>query len=253
MNYFAIVVGLFVASVGLVNLTEACRVNSELLHDYTRRTIGRLLDTESLESLYWPDEPLPAILLSRATGINITLAETHFPIAENNNRNEIVNSTRSHNSNVSRAPSLIQDIFVTCSIGRDRSYTLAINLELDNPFKTIDLRYDIHEQASHELKGKKNGQFRIGLPQSSLLVQLSQRLKNDECLTINHVQLAPSVNYEIECADCDEQERLHLDNVFTRRMTQFDAEFDSIISEKLLLGLQMLLNQQRLDLDLYSD
>lgn len=177
----------------------------------------------------------------------MTLAETQFQI------DELQGSEISGESNGTklqerprRAP-LIQDIFVTCSVGRDRSYALSINLELDNPFKTIDLHYELPQTLRSV--GKNRGRFQISLPQSSLLVQLSQLIKYDECLTINYVQLAPSVNYEIVCNTCSEQERAHLDAALEKRMTKFDTQLDALISEKILFGLQVLLNQKRLELD----
>lgn len=134
-------------------------------------------------------------------------------------------------------------------MSRDRTYALTINLEIDNPFKVIELSYEIPQHLYAErVHNKRLGHFRISLPQSSALVQLNQRVKYDGCMTIGYVQLAPSVNYEIECINCDNLERVYLDNIFSKRMSQFDAEFDSIISEKILFGLQVLLNQQRLEL-----
>lgn len=37
-----------------------CRINSEKLKSYTQSKIERLLDVESLKSIYWPNEPLNA-------------------------------------------------------------------------------------------------------------------------------------------------------------------------------------------------
>lgn len=163
----------------------------------------------------------------------------------------------------------MRDIFVTCSIDRDRNYALTINLELDNPFKTIDVNYEIplniirresnntittSESMGASLKPEqRQSRFRIRMPQSSFLVQLNQRIRYDECIVVNYVQLEPSVNYEIECKGCNPDEQKYLDNVFSKRMTQFDAELDSMLSEKFLLGLQLLLNQERLDLELFMD
>jgi hypothetical protein len=167
--------------------------------------------------------------------------------------------------------SLIQDIFVTCSIDRDRSHALSINLELDNPFKVIDVyfetqgpllarshatseqEYNYRPQPAAVAQGRRNGLFRILLPQSSLLVQLNQRIRYDECLSVNYVQLSPTVNYVLDCVDCDKSEQEFLDKIFNKRMSQLDAELDTILSEKVLFGLQVLLSQQRLDLDTYLD
>lgn len=199
--------------------------------------------------------------LSKALGVNVTLAETRFNIvqphgAHNAEASNEINSTRRARAPKARSEqpvSLIQDMFVSCSVGRNRNYALSVNLELDNPFKTIDLHYDIPEsnQAAHP--DKRFGRFRISLPKSSLLVQLSQRIRYDECLMVNYVQLAPLVNYEIECDTCDKQESAHLNRTLGKRMNQLDAELDALLSEKLLLGLKVLLNQQRLELDQLDD
>lgn len=211
--------------------------------------------------------------MSKVTGINITLAETQFNLSETNEDNDsnttttISNSTNSVDSNQivnKQANKLIQDIFVTCSADRDRSYSLTINLELDNPFKVIDLRFNSQPtkqqrqiNSSQQLESKTednndgDGMFRIYLPESSFLVRLNQKISYDECLEVKYVQMEPNVNYQVECLNCNQHEKNLLDRVFGKKMTQFDAELDSILSEKLLLGLQILLNQQRLDLDLF--
>lgn len=149
---------------------------------------------------------------------------------------------------------LLKDIFVTCSADRDRSYYLTINLELNNPFKTIDLRFQDEMNMKDLAKRPKStqfGSFSILMPQSSFLVQLNQKISYEECLEVNYVQLAPNVMYELSCVACDKEQQDYLDKSFAKRMTQLDVELDSMLSEKLLLGLQTVLSQQRLDLDLY--
>lgn len=141
---------------------------------------------------------------------------------------------------------LIRDIFVTCSTDRDRSYTLTINLELNNPFKVIDLRF-----KQNETRNQETGFIRIQLPHSTFLVQVSQRINYDSCLEVNYVQLAPNVAYDVKCIGCLKGQQEFLDKNLSKRMTQLDAELDLMLSEKLILGLQTLLNQQRLDFDLY--
>jgi len=154
---------------------------------------------------------------------------------------------------------------VACSVDRSRNYALTINLELDNPFKVLEIAYeppigafkrgDSKQSVQTESKSpiKRQGRFRIRLPQSSFLVQLNQRVRYDECIVINYVQLEPSVSYDIECVDCSEAEQNYLDYVFKKRMSQFDAEIDSLLSEKFLLGLKLLFDQQRLDLELFNE
>lgn len=118
----------------------------------------------------------------------------------------------------------------------------------------IDVNFDLPEMQQEVTKtgfNKKSGLFRIRLPQSTFLVHLKQRIRYDECLVVNFIQIAPNVNYEIECVGCSDEQQNHLDRIFSKRMTQLDAELDSTLSEKLLLGLQVLFNQQRLELDLY--
>lgn len=177
--------------------------------------------------------------LSKAANLNITIAETKF----NLQNNEIVtkqNETQQQSPNY-----LIQDFFVTCSIDRDKSYTLTINLELDNPFKMVEFEYRQPNDPTSK------GIFKIFMNQSTYLVQLNQRISYDECLDIKYVQLDPNLNYEINCTTCDEEQKVKLDKLLSKRMTQLDSELNSLLSEKLLLGLQVLLNQQRLDLDLF--
>lgn len=186
--------------------------------------------------------------------MNITLAETRYNLANQEGQNAV------EAKNEIIRPKLVSDIFVTCSADRDRSYTLTINLELLNPFTVIDLRYQQSNKALQRPQQQGNasnnqeiGSFRILLPQSSFLVQLKQRISYDECLEVNYVQLAPNVAYEVECVNCVQEEQDYLDRIFSKKMSQLDAELDAILSEKLLLGLQILLNQQRLDLDLYMN
>lgn len=173
--------------------------------------------------------------------MNLTIVETQFhldgipitdPIVASNEIQQI------------RQSSLIQDLFVSCSVDKDRSYSLTINLELDNPFKVIDFKFKQPEDNSI-------GQFRINLPRSTFLIQLNQRIRYDECLDVKYVQLGPNIEYEIECLTCNEAQKAHLNQVFTKRMNQFDSELDSVLSEKMLLALNILLNQQRLDYDLF--
>lgn len=171
--------------------------------------------------------------MSKVSGINITLAETHFELDANNEKN---NSSR---------PTLLHDIFVTRSADRDRGYSLTINLELDNPFKVIEVVFK-NEQS-------EINQITISLPQSSFWVQLNQRIRYDECLEVNFIQMAPNMRYDLICTSCDKRQKGELDRSFAKRMLQLDAEIDSILSEKLLLGLQSTLTQERLDLDLFLD
>lgn len=207
--------------------------------------------------------------LSKAIGVNITYAETHFHIDGHHEKNELPeNNTDKRTINdidqgESSGVSLIQDIFVTCSVNRDRSYGLSVNLEIDNPFKVIDIHYELpralqeqqQKQQAENTVGtiKRRGKFQIRLPQSTILVQLHQRIRYDECLAINNVQLAPAVNYEIECTGCSDSERDYLDKIFSKKLSKFDAEFDAVLSEKILFGLHFLLNQQRINLDLDMD
>lgn len=214
--------------------------------------------------------------LAKAIGLNVTLAETHFQVKTERDSdevqyekrtNEVSEATKRHGNQTESdaSVSLIQDIFVTCSIERDRSYALSINLELDNPFKVVDVYYEslsLHskkhaseqQQQNNTNQGRRRtGLFRILLPQSSLLVQLNQRIRYDDCLSVNYVQLSPTVNYDIECVGCDKDEQELLNKIFGKRMSQLDAELDAILSEKVSFGLQVLLSQQRLDLDTYLD
>lgn len=186
----------------------------------------------------------------------MTLAETHF-------RLEPSESSLSPNQLEKRSAAkeqLIRDVFVTCSIDRGRSYALSINLELTNPFKVIEVQFNTPREAPSSSSNEEvtkttsnkaqRGSFLIRLPQSSFLVNLRQRVRYDECLTINYVQLAPQSGHEIECIDCTAEQQSYLDKALSKRMTQLETQLDSILSEKLLLGLEVLLNQQRLELDL---
>lgn len=154
---------------------------------------------------------------------------------------------RNNSSSVesSQDSDLIRDIFVTCSTDRDRTYTLTINLELDSPFKNIKIR------SENPLPGGQAAEFNINLPQSTFLVQLKQCIRYDECLDVIYVQLAPGISYETSCNDCSEAQRRHIDKILSKRMSQLEAELDSMLSDKLSFGLQVLLSQQRFDLDLY--
>lgn len=266
-------------------MAKACRVGSEILKLYTRKSIERYLDGNLLRRVYWQDEPLDTESLSRLTGINITQAETQFDLnaevvrrrltttSTKSPKKDLLNSTKRvitlkrgasdneiQNGNGSRAGKLIQDIFVSCSTDRERSYTLTINLELENPFKVIEFKFNWNpeKEKDHEdkkveedLREKSEGVFRIYLPQSTFIVDLNQRIRYDECLDVKFVQLASNINYSVECIDCNEKQKDYLDRILNKKMSQFDAELDSILSEKLLLGLQVLLNQKRLDLDLF--
>ena len=175
----------------------------------------------------------------------MTLAETHLV---RTNAQERFNQTASNEIKENRGRGIIQELFVTCSVDRDRSYALTIDAELDNPFKVVDVRYDIN-YAQSAASPKPTGLFRVHLPQSSFLVQLSQRVRYDQCLSVSYILLAPNVNYELECLDCSEKEAERLEKIFAKRMQQFDSELDFMLSEKLLLGLQVLLDQQRIEID----
>lgn len=177
--------------------------------------------------------------------MNITLAETKFESYDQ----------ASSLGLQTRQATLVRDFFVSCSADRDRSYTLTINLELHNPFKVLELSYE----KPAELGKGKLAFFQIRLPQSSFLVQLNQRISYDECLDVNYVQLSPHISYQIEAkqslgspvAEVPRAEQDYLDKMLSKRFTQLDSELDAVLSEKFLLGLQTLLEQQRLDLDLY--
>lgn len=121
-------------------------------------------------------------------------------------------------------------------------------MEIDNPFKTIEARFN-SELSSNATAGPSK--LRILLPDSSLLVQFSQLINYDECLEINYVQFEPNIEYVIDCYTCDVTQRVHMEKLLGKRMTQMDNELDSMISSKVFMGLQTLLSQQRLDLDLY--
>jgi len=171
--------------------------------------------------------------LKKVTGIDITYAETSFDLGANTSSKNLT---------------LIQDVFVTCLVGRDRVYTLIFNLDLYNPFKAIEVHYRFRNPSTGE---HETGSFRIRLENSSFLVQLIQRINYDECLSVQHVQLSPNIAYEIDCLGCNEFQQQYLDKIFDKRMTQFDMELDSMLNEKLLLGLKGLLDQRRLELDLH--
>lgn len=158
---------------------------------------------------------------------------------------------------------LVRDVFVTCSADRNGIYTFTINLELENPFKTIelgfeppqpsaDLRIDTGGNKKEKLQLRANEKsFSIKLPRSSFLVRLNQRVSYDECLVIKYVQLSSDSLYEIDCPKCTPEERNYLDKLFARPTTQLDNELDTMLGEKLSLGLGVLFSQQRLYLDLY--
>lgn len=71
------------------------------------------------------------------------------------------------------------------------------------------------------------------------------------------MQLSPNIAYEVQCSndttavDKIKEEQNYLDKMLSKRMAQLDAELDSMLSEKFLLGLQTLFSQERFDLDLY--
>lgn len=181
--------------------------------------------------------------------MNVTGAETRFELE------------------TSRSEPLLREMFISCSADRDNGYTLTINLELDNPFKEVSIHYDkatnlpglslgnqLQSNGTVNQKAQQptHGLFQILLPNSSFLVQLSQKIDYDGFLVVKYVQLAPNVSYDFLCDKCSDNDREYLEKIFGKRMSPFDAELDAILSEKLLLGLQILLSQQRLDLDLNS-
>lgn len=142
---------------------------------------------------------------------------------------------------------MLRDISVTCSAKKDRSYTLTINLELKNPFDSIYFRF----KPSEKIGNKEIGEFRVLLSQSTFVVQLNQRIRYDECFDVDYVQLETNVAYTLKCSSCDDIQKSNLDKLFHKKMALFDAQLDLVLSDKLLLGLQYLLSEQRLDLDLY--
>lgn len=245
--------GIFICHIE-VNQVECFRVGSEKLKNLSKLKIERLFDSDALQSFYWLDEPLNAAALSKASGLNITQAETTFNSNEidtnrkqNNLHKETMNQTESRSK-------LIRDTFVTVSAERDRSYTLTINLELNNPFKVIKMRYIRDKNQQNDAGNVVEdtvGSFSIRLPRSSLLVHLSQRISYEDCLGINHVQLATNGPIDISCDSCATKELENLDKILLKRASQLDAELDSLLSEKLLLGLRTLLNHQRLDFDIF--
>lgn len=145
---------------------------------------------------------------------------------------------------------MLKDIFVNCVVERDRTYALTVNLELDNPFRVIEIESEAYLEGHGEPQIIKS---RIHLPKSFMLVQLRQRIKYDECIQVAYVQLEPNVSYDVECVDCTDEQQNFVDKLFGRRMSQIDSEVNILLSDKLSLGLQILFNQQRLDLDLYLD
>lgn len=180
-------------------------------------------------------------------------------VAENNN--STTDSIGSHDNK------LVRDVFITCSADRNGIHTFNINLELENPFKTIELSFQ-PPQPSLELSQQKSDDddkksrtrlaaiadektFYIHMPQSSFLVRLNQRVSYDECLVIKYVQLSSNSNYKIDCPKCTPTELNYLGKLFNRPTTQLDNQFDTLLSGKLSLGLAVLLSQQRLYLDLY--
>lgn len=162
--------------------------------------------------------------------MNVTMAKTKF-VGSNGTKN-----------------SLIQDMFVTCATDRNRKYIITLNVELENPFENVDLEIERFDEKTHLTE---HADIRFKLSKSTFLVQLNQLISYDQCLEVNYVQLSPSMNYEIQCDGCDDNMNSYLDRIFTKRMTQLDGELDTLLSEKLLLGIQSVLSQQRLDLDLY--
>lgn len=175
--------------------------------------------------------------LSKITGLNITSADTHFDLGA---------LGQDYKVNASKL-SLLQDIFVTCSAGKDRSYTLTMNLELKNPFDRVDFRF----KPSQKIGNKETGLFSILLPDSTYTVELSQLIRYDECLDVKYVQLGLNTNHTIQCVGCDAVEETNLNKMFNKKRAQLDAELDLVLSEKFMLGLKYLLSEQRLDLDLY--
>lgn len=180
--------------------------------------------------------------LSKAANINLTLVETRF------NLDNTIDTT-------TRTDKLVRDMFITCSADRDGIYTFTINLELENPFKMIELHFEpprskdmLHNLQVAHLEPEKV--FHIALPQTSFLIQLSQSVSYDECLTMKNAQLSSTISYELDCPKCTPGERAYLDRVFKDRMSQIDYALDTLLSEKLSLGLGVLLSQRRLYLDL---
>lgn len=172
--------------------------------------------------------------------MNLTEASTKFNwIFETNNEIE-----------GSKPRTFIQDAFITCSFDRFRNYELTINLELANPFDQIDIVFVYHNNTD---SSDKRLQMKVVMPDSTMLVQLKQYIKYDECLDVQYVQFSPDVTYELECSECNEDQRRYLDKIFHKRTARIDAELDALLSEKLELGLRTLLSQKRLDLDLYTN
>lgn len=178
-------------------------------------------------------------ILAKATGVNITMAETKFQL----------NGLIKRNTNEVNDVPLIEDLFISCSTDRNRQIIFTINLELVNPFKDVVVHYippDGNQTSIPTI-------FHIHLLQSTFLVQLSQQIGYEECLHVNLAQLAPNVDYFIECEDCTDAQEKYLDRQFKKRMTHLDSELTALLSDKLVYGLRILLNQERLELELYLD
>lgn len=177
------------------------------------------------------------------------------------------NSSSNTNLIESHDNKLVRDMFITCSAGRNGIHTFTINLELENPFRTIELSFetpqvssDLSQQGSRGGDKKEKSQsaatadektFFINMPRSSFLVKLNQRVSYEDCFMIKYVQLSSNSIYEINCPKCTPTELNYLDKLFARPTTQLENELDTMLSEKLSLGLAVLFSQQRLYLDLY--
>lgn len=167
-------------------------------------------------------------------GLNMTIAETKFDIDDMQARKT---------NNTKNEPSLIEDIFIACSADRGRQNVVAVNLELANPFKRIQIHY-IPDGSINPIK------FYLNLQQSSYLAQLTQQLGYEECIHINYVQLTSNVEYVIECDECDDNNQKQLDRMFKKRVSHLDAELCSLLSDKMMYGLRSLLDQERLELEM---
>lgn len=166
-------------------------------------------------------------------GLNITIAETNF---------DLKSLKLLSGDKVKKESSLIEDIFIACSADKGRQNVVAVNLELANPFKRIEIHY-IPEGSSVSIK------FDLNLQQSSFLAQLTQQLGYEECIHINYVQLTSNVEYLIECDECNETNQKQLDRMFKKRVSHLDAELCSLLSDKMMYGLRNLLDQERLELE----
>lgn len=231
LKHILFVVGLAVFVV-CAQQTSACRIGSERLVNDTRLTIKRLLRPDLLQSVYWADEPLDAAALGSAMGMNIELVTTSFELAN-------VNGTQSEASSKSE---FLREVFVGCRIDRSHAQTLLVNIEMLNPFQVIDVRFE-----SMQDEDSAPGHFRIHLANSTFLVQLLQRVSYDECVNVNYVQLAPNSSYEIECLECSKQQEDIFNKILQKRLPQMDTELDKLLSEKILLGLEVLLSQERFE------